>query len=108
MEKGVAAAEVRRRLHPAPNVARGANATAFTGIDNIVVVSTIVTPRPGKGIREDAAFQIIAKRLAHLGLWSAVVALPVELACDNRVHARSQNVRQWFRLSNLRSGWRQL
>ena len=29
---------------------------------------------------KDAAFQILAKRLAHIGLWRVVVALAVELA----------------------------
>lgn len=32
-------------------------------------------------MRKDAAFQIIAKRLAHVGARCVVVALAVELAC---------------------------
>ena len=90
--------QVRRRLHHhAPRVARGVNATAFAGIGNKLVVSTIVTPRPGNAMREDDAFQIFAKRLAHIWLGRVVVALSLEPACDKRMHARSQNVRQWFR-----------
>lgn len=41
----------------------------------------VVTPRPGKAVREDAAFQVFAKSLADLGFWRVVVALPVKLAC---------------------------
>ena len=88
--------QVRRRLHHAPHDARGANAIAFAGLDDKVVVFTIVTSHPDKTMREEAAFQIFAKRLAHMGLGRVVVALPVELACAWRFHARSQNVWQWF------------
>jgi len=73
-------AEVCRRLHHAPGIARGADATAFAGIGDEVVVSTIVTPRLGKTVRKDAAFQIFAKGLADIGLGGVVVALAVELA----------------------------
>ena len=69
------------RLHHAPCIARGADAPAFAGEGDKVVVSTIVAPRPGKAVREDAAFQIFAKGLADIGLGGVVVALPVELAC---------------------------
>ena len=31
-------------------------------------------------MRNDALFQILDKRLAHIGLWRVVVALPVKLA----------------------------
>ena len=41
----------------------------------------VVAPRPGKAVRKDAAFQILAKRLADIRLWGVVVALAVELAC---------------------------
>ena len=40
-------------------------------------MSTVVTPSSGKAVREDAAFEVFAKRLADMGLWRAVVALPV-------------------------------
>ena len=46
--------EVRRRLHHAPCVARGADPPAFAGIGDEVVVSTIVTPRSGKAVCKDA------------------------------------------------------
>ena len=39
----------------------------------------VVAPRPGKAVRKDAAFQILAKRLADIRLWGVVVALAVEL-----------------------------
>jgi hypothetical protein len=40
--------EVRRRFHHAPGVARGADTPAFAGEGDKIVVTTIVTPRPGK------------------------------------------------------------
>ena len=40
----------------------------------------VITPGPGKTVRKDAALQILAKRLAHVGFWRVVVALAVELA----------------------------
>ncbi len=60
-------AEVRRRLHHAPGVARGADTPAFAGIGHKVVVPAVITPRPGKAMGEDAAFQIFAKGLADIG-----------------------------------------
>ena len=77
-------AKVRRRLHHAPGVARRANAAALAGIGDEVVVPTIVTPRPGKAVGEDAAFQVLAKGLADIGLGGVVVALAVELACAGK------------------------
>ena len=71
--------QVCRRLHHAPCVARGADATAFAGIGDEVVMTTIVTPGSGKAMGKDAAFQILAKRLADIGLGGVVVALAVEL-----------------------------
>ena len=69
----------------------------LVAIGDEVVVSTIVTPRPGKAVREDAALQIFAKsqsvedRAGSLRVdavcparshnaWCVVVALAVELA----------------------------
>ena len=52
------------------------------GEGNEVVVAAVITPRPGKTVRKDAALQIFAKRLADIGHWRVVVALAVELACD--------------------------
>ena len=73
-------AEVRRCLHHAPRVARGADAPAFAGIGDEVVVSTIVAPDSGKAVSKDAALQILAKGLADIGLGGVVIALAVELA----------------------------
>ena len=72
--------QVRRRLHHAPRVGRGANATAFAGKGDEVVVSAIAATGAGKAVGEDAAFQIFAKRLANKNLCGLVVALTVELA----------------------------
>ena len=40
-------------------------------------MSAVVAPGAGKAVREDAAFQVLGKRLAHIGLGAAVVALAV-------------------------------
>ena len=72
--------QVCRRLHHAPGVARGADATAFAGIGHEVVVSTVITPRPGKAVGKDAALQILAKGLSDVRPWRVVVTLAVELA----------------------------
>ena len=66
--------QVCRRRHHAPDVARGANATAFAGIGDEVVMTTIVTPDYDEAVREDASLKVFAKRLAHMGLWGVVVA----------------------------------
>ena len=71
--------QVRRRLHHAPGVARGADATAFAGIGHEVVVAAVIAPGPGKAVGKDAALQILTKRLAYIGLGCVVVALAVEL-----------------------------
>ena len=73
--------QVRRCLHHAPRVARGADATAFAGIGHEVVVPAVITPRPGKAVVKDAAFKVLAKGLADIRLGGVVVALAVELAC---------------------------
>ena len=77
--------EVRRRLHHAPRVARGAEAPAFAGIGHEVVVPAIVTPGSGKAMCKDAAFQIFTKRLADIGLGGVVVGLAVELTCTGQL-----------------------
>jgi len=50
----------------------------LTGM-RIVVMPAAIAARPGKAMGEDAAFQILAKGLAHIRLGAVVVALPVEL-----------------------------
>ena len=72
-------AEVRRCLHHAARVARGADTPALAGIGDEVVVPAVVTPRPGKAMGKDSAVQILAKRLTDIGLGAVVVALAVEL-----------------------------
>jgi hypothetical protein len=76
---------MRRCLHHAPGVARGADATAFAGIGHEVVVPAIVTPGSGKAMCKDAAFQILAKGLADIGLGRVVVALAVELTATGQL-----------------------
>ena len=71
--------EVRRRLHHAPGIARGAHTPAFAGKGHEVVVPAIITTSAGKAMGKDAALQIFGKRLAHKGLGCVVVALAVEL-----------------------------
>ena len=77
--------EVRRRLHHAPRVARGADTPAFAGIGHKVVVPAVITPGPGKAVGKDAAFQIFAKGLADVGLGGVMVALALELACTGQL-----------------------
>ena len=72
--------EVCRRLHHASRVARGADATAFAGIGHEGVVPAVITSRPGKAVRKDAALQILTKRQTHIGHWRVVVTLTAELA----------------------------
>ena len=45
----------------------------------------VSAPGPHKAVGKDAAFEILGKRLAHIGLGGAVVALTVELACTGKV-----------------------
>ena len=42
-------------------------------------MSAITTAGAGKAVRKNAAFEVFAKGLAHIGLGSAVVALPIVL-----------------------------
>ena len=78
-------AQVRRRLHHATGVARGAYASAFAGEGHEVVVSTVAAGGAGKAVDKDAAFGVFAKRLAHIWLGGAVIALSVELACTGEL-----------------------
>ncbi len=78
-------AKVCCRLHHTPGVARGTDTPAFAGIGHKVVVPAVITPGPGKTVGEDAALQILAKRLTNLGLGAVVVALAVELAATGQL-----------------------
>jgi len=51
----------------------------------MIVVPTVTTAGVGKAVHKDAAFQIFAKRLAHVGARRMVVALAVELAGAGQV-----------------------
>ena len=77
--------EMRRRLHHASRVARGAYASAFAGEGHEVVVRAVGAAGAGKAVGENAALQILGKRLAHVSPWRAVIALPIELACTGKV-----------------------
>ena len=72
--------KVRRCLHHAPCVARGADTPALAGEGDKVVVPAVITPGSGKAVGKDAAFQVFAKSLADERLGGKVVALAVELA----------------------------
>ena len=72
-----------------------------------MVVSTIVTPRPGKAVGEDAALQILAKGLADIGLWGVVVALPVELVGAGEFMPGLEVFGNRL-VRRVRSGWRGL
>ena len=72
--------QVRRRLHHAPRVARGADTPAFAVEGHEVVVRAVSAAGAGKAVGKDAAFKVFAKRLAHIGLGGAVVSLPVSYA----------------------------
>jgi acyl-CoA synthetase (AMP-forming)/AMP-acid ligase II len=77
--------EMRRRLHHALRVARGAYAPAFAKEGHKLVMCAISAAGAGKAVDEDAARQIFAQRLAHIKLGGTVVALPVELACTGQL-----------------------
>lgn len=63
--------QVRRRLQHAPGVAGGAQAKAFAGEGHELVVAAVAIPCLGKTVRNGAALEVFAKRLAHngLGVW---------------------------------------
>ena len=77
--------QVCRRLCHAPCVARGADTPTLAGEGDKVVVAAIVAAGAGKAMRENAAFEVFAERLAHKGLWRVVVTLSVELAGAGQV-----------------------
>ena len=61
------------------------HAPAFAGKGHKVVVSAVITAGAGRAMGKDAASEVFAKRLANIGLWGVVVALPVELACAGQL-----------------------
>ena len=44
-----------------------------------------ITPRPGKAVRKDAAFEVFAKGLPDIRFWCVVVALALKLACAGQL-----------------------
>jgi hypothetical protein len=48
-------------------------------------MSAVIAPCSGKAMGKDAAFQILAKGLADIGLGGVVVALAVELAVTGQL-----------------------
>ena len=58
--------ELRRGLHHAPRVARGAYAAPLAGEGNQEVVSALPAPRPGKTAGEDAAVELAAELPLHV------------------------------------------
>jgi len=73
--------QVRSGLGHAAGVARGADAAAFAGEGDKVVVATVVAPDAGKAVGEDAAFEVFAESFLYVGGRRVVVALAIELAC---------------------------
>ena len=76
--------QMHRRLHHAPRVARGAHASTFAGKGHEVVVRAVSAAGADKAVGKDAAFEVFAKRLAHIGLGGAQGVLPIELACTGQ------------------------
>lgn len=60
--------QVRCGLHHPTGVARGAHARAFAGEGHEVVMRAVSAEGACKAVGEDAAFQILGKRLANIGL----------------------------------------
>ena len=83
-------AEVRRRLHHAMRVARGADTSACAGEGHEVVVSAVVAPGPGKAVGKDAAFQLFAKDLADIGLEGVAPQLPSPVRCFGQYSTQQQ------------------
>ena len=77
--------QVRRRLHHTPGVVQGAHVPVFAGIGDELVVPAVITAGTGKAVRNDAAFQIFAIRLADTGLWRVVVPLAIDLARTGQI-----------------------
>ncbi len=67
--------QVRRSLHRAAGIARGADTPAFAREGHKVVVRAVSPAGAGKAVGKDAAFEVFAKRLARIGLGGAVIAL---------------------------------
>jgi hypothetical protein len=72
------------------------DASINAGIGNELVVSAVITPRPGKAVDKDAALQTLARCLAVITLWRVVVALAAELACSGKFMASRKM--PWFGL----------
>jgi len=72
--------QVRRCLGHAPGGAGGANTTALARERNQEVMPTVITAGAGEAVGKDAALEVFAKSLFHMGRRGVVVALPVELA----------------------------
>ena len=72
--------QMRCCLSHAPGVARGADATAFAGEGDQIVVPAGVTPGAGKAVGEDAAFEVFAKGVLYVRGQRVVVARAVELS----------------------------
>lgn len=66
------ACQMRRRLHHAADVARGAYAPAFAGEGREVVVRAVSAAGAGKAVVKDATFEVFAKCLEHIGLGGAL------------------------------------
>jgi len=73
-------AQVRCGLGHSARVARGADAAVFAGEGDQKVVAAVIAADARKAVGKDAAFEVLAERLLHVGGRGVVVALAVELA----------------------------
>lgn len=74
-------AQLRRRVHHAPRVARRADTRAHVGEGHKVVLFAVTTADARKAVGEDAIFEVLAKRLTNISTRLVVGALAVELTC---------------------------
>ncbi|MCY1166398.1 hypothetical protein D9M73_63310 [compost metagenome] len=107
--------QVRRRLGHASGVARGAHTTAFAGEGHQKVMPAVVAAGACKAVGEDAAFEVFAKGLLHIGWRRVVVALAVKLARAGQLkpglkvlghRAVQQSLLGVAGVVDLGSGWR--
>ena len=69
-------------LRHTPGIARRANTPPFTGIGNEEIITTPGTPRPGKPMSQDTAFQIFTK----------ILLPPILVPVDDRIHCTRQQL----------------
>ena len=61
--------QMRRCFGHAPGVTRGTNATTLARVRDQEIVLALITVRSGEAMRENSAFQILAKGALDMGRW---------------------------------------